>query len=107
METQIRNMFYKDDDFNVETQIHGDCVFLHVHVDVWSLSVIKRMYRVYAELEDTCVKAGFSRMATITPNPKFVKLFGGRTIETLTINNEHMEVIVWDLIRLAGSPLSL
>ena len=36
-------------------------------------------------------------MITITPNPKFVEILGGQTVEEFEYENKQYKVVVWDL----------
>lgn len=36
-------------------------------------------------------------MLTITPNPKFAKLFGGTSVGEIDHDGKKYEVVVWDL----------
>lgn len=93
----MRNLLYKDEDFTVEWEEMEDCLFLHCEVKYWKLSAFRRMYKVFAELQDVARQKGFSSLATITPNPRFAKLFGGETVSTLTKEGIEYEVVVWEL----------
>lgn len=93
----MRQPFYKNDDFLIEVEALGDTVYLHCLVDNWKPSVLKHLYEVFAIMQGMFESAGYERMATITPNPKFAKLFGGKTVREFEINNKPCEVIVWEL----------
>jgi len=99
MQTQSpRLLFYYDPDFQVEFEPFDDTTAnLHVTARNFSSSVLKRMYLVYAALEDYLGTHGYKKMITITPNPKFCKLFGGTTINTIQYNGKEHEVIEWVL----------
>lgn len=89
---------YRAEEYLVEVQPFGDEVHLHINVFEWKPSVLKQLYLVFAELKAVLTEKGFSSMKTISPNPKFAKLFGGKTTEELFIDGVYYEVIVWDLI---------
>lgn len=86
------------DSYFVELQIVADTAHLHVTVSKWTPSVLKQLYKVFAELKELLTNKGFSYMVTISPNPKFAKLFGGEVVEEKIIDGVYYEVIVWDLI---------
>lgn len=92
-----KNLLYKDSNFIVEWEELEDCLFLHCNVFNWSLSTLRTMYAVFAELRHIALSRGFSSMSTITPNPKFAKLFGGETINSFVHEGKEYEVIVWVL----------
>lgn len=93
----MRQTFYKNDDFLIEVEALGDTVYLHCLVENWKPSVLKQIYKSFAYMEELFSRAGYERMATITPNPKFAKLFGGKTVREFEINDKPCEVIVWEL----------
>lgn len=92
-----KHIAYKDEDFQVDVQAVNDVVHLHCYVSVWKPSVLKKMYHVFAYLKELFSISGYAYMATITPNPKFAKLFGGDVIDEKLINDKKHEVIVWEL----------
>lgn len=93
----MRTPYYEDEEVKVAYEEFKDMVFLHCEVKVWRLSVLKKLYRLFASLGDFLVKKGYKEMATLTPNPRFAKLFGGTTRQYLEVNNEKVEYIVWEL----------
>lgn len=97
MGTQLRNLLYKDEDFTVEWEEMEDCLFLHCEVAYWKLSAFRRMYKVFAELKELAVQRGYSSLSTITPNPRFAKLFGGETVNSFIKEGIEYEVVVWVL----------
>ncbi len=94
METHRFN-FVSNDNYKVDVQFYEGIPFIHVDVDKWSPSILKELYRVFNSLTESLKKLGCTEMRTITPNPKFVKLFGGETIN----KSDNSEVIKWDLIQ--------
>ena len=102
METPSRNVFYKDDDFVIETEEYEDAVLgrvllLHCTVSYWKLSALRRGYSVFADLQDWAEDNKYECLMTVTPNPRFAKLMGGTTLRYLHHDNENYEVIVWEL----------
>jgi hypothetical protein len=98
METQLpKIIYYQDDDFLLEVQQYEGQINLHCTVSNWTPSSLRRGYRVFASLIDEATSLGFDRLLTITPNPKFAKLFGGTVISELDYNNIKHEVIIWVL----------
>lgn len=92
-----QHVAYKDEDFQIDVQPVNDVVHLHCYVFNWKPSVLKKIYSVFAYLKDLLSVSGYAYMATITPNPKFAKLFGGEVIDEKMINGKYHEVIVWEL----------
>jgi hypothetical protein len=93
-----REVFYEDADISFQYVIEEDYVFLHCDVTNWSPSVLKRAYRVFGDFLNTMRKRGMTKAITITPNPRFAKLFGGETIEVMKYNKKECEVIRWVLV---------
>ena len=87
------------DDFYITVQPVNDVAHIHILVYRWAPSVLKALYVVFGEMRDALRDKGYVYMVTISPNPKFAKLFGGEVIEEKVVDNIYHEVIVWDLIR--------
>lgn len=90
-------VYYEDEDFCLEYQKSGDVVNLHCVVHNWNFSSLKRGYVVFGKMMNEFSQQGITSMITVTPNPKFAKLFGGTTVETIEQDNKKYEVIVWEL----------
>lgn len=96
METQLhKHTYYKDKDFIFEIQFHEGQLILHCEVINWTLSALRRGYSVFKSLQEEVKQFEIDRMITVTPNPKFAKLFGGTTISKIEYNNIKYEVIEW------------
>lgn len=95
----MKKVFYEDEKCTVAYEEVFGMVFLHCDVRVWSLSVLKHLYSLFANLEDFFKEKGYKQMATLSPNPKFAKLFGGETRQYLEYNNKQVEYIVWEWTR--------
>ena len=98
MQTQsLKQTYYKDDDVHFEIERCGGEIFIHCTVTKWSLSVLRRAYHIFSQFIIDSQNKGFKRIITLSPNPRFAKLFGGSTIYSLIQNNIEYEVIEWDL----------
>lgn len=98
METKLLD-YYSDDDLTIKIEPFGKGVMFHMEVHNWKLSVLKKSYPIVARLFEDMAKLGFIRGATITPNPKFAKLYGGTTTHILvTEDQQRLEVITWELV---------
>jgi len=86
-----KNTLFENEDFVLEGQEHEGALLLHCRVIDWKLSTLKKMYSVFAD-----VVSKNDKVMTITPNPKFAKLFGGRVIKTFEEGGVEYEVILWD-----------
>lgn len=101
-ETPSRKVFYKDDDFVIETEEYvdsflGRVLLLHCVVSYWKPSALRRGYSVFTDLQDWAEDNKYTCLMTVTPNPRFAKLMGGETLRYLEHDNVKYEVIVWDL----------
>jgi hypothetical protein len=97
METPQRKVFYKDLDFSIHVEDYENKLLLHCDVFSWKPSVLRRGYSKFISLEEYAIHQGYGVMFTVTPNPKFVKLFGGTPIYTFEYEKKLYEVIIWDL----------
>ena len=100
MQTNLPKLvFHKDSDFLVEYQLYGEHVILHCTVDRFKLSVLKKMYEVFALMKKEFGEKGFKYMTTITPNVKFCELFNGVADEhtKMIYENKEYEVVRWVL----------
>lgn len=91
----MRHTFYEDEDFILQYNFDKGQVLIHCEVDKWSLSSLKKGYRIFAEMMDTFRSVGYEKFYTVTPNPKFCELLGGTKIEGFKENGH--EVYVWEL----------
>jgi hypothetical protein len=96
-ETSTRNVYYKDEDFCVEFEFYNGGLLLHCTVNRISPSILKLGYQVFANIGIEASEAGLSRMFTVTPNPKFARMFGGTSVNKFTLNDIEYEVIEWAL----------
>ena len=98
METQhSRYTFYNDIDCILEYEIWEDSVVLHSEIANWKPSVFKRCLSVLNTFFKEMEGRGIRRALTVTPNPKFAKLFGGITVSKIKHDDKEYEVVVWDL----------
>ena len=92
-----KETIFEDDTCYVAVQVLEGVVNLHCEVYDWKPSVLKRLYSIFLEIKDYYAGEGFKYLSTVSPNPKFAKLFGGETINELVIDGKEYEVIVWEL----------
>jgi hypothetical protein len=98
MEMQsLKQTYYKDENFVLEVELVFPIAFLHCEVSYWSPSVLRKCYRVFAVIREDLQNNNYEQMVTISPNPKFAKLFGGDTIRSFMMNQQNYEVIQWEL----------
>ena len=92
-----KKQFYADEDISFAYEEDRTEVVLHCEVFNWSHSVLKRSYMVLGDFMNQKRKEGFKTLVTITPNPKFAKLFGGKSIGDMDLDGKKYEVVTWDL----------
>ena len=98
METLLpKKTYYSNQDFKFEIEQLRDEIFLHCEVYNWKPSALRLGYSVFHTLLEECKTKGIEKVFTITPNPKFAKLFGGETVNSFSNNDIDYEVIVWEL----------
>lgn len=98
METQTSKItFYEGSDALFQYEVFGKTLLLHCTVEEWKLSTVKKGYRVLGDFMYQMRKQGYESITTVTPNPKFAKLFGGTSVHKLMYEGKEYEVIVWEL----------
>jgi hypothetical protein len=99
METKpLKIVYYKDDDVLFQIEPNSEGVFLHCEVYNWKPSVLKKSYRVFGAFLNEAQELGIKKVVTITPNPKFAKLFGGEVVTKGYIDDVLHEVIQWVVV---------
>lgn len=98
METQsLKEVFFENDDFTLEIEKIDMSIGLHCIVRKWTPASLRYGYAKLGELMNHYAQIGYSHMFTVTPNPKFAKLFGGETKYKLNYDGKEYEVVVWEL----------
>lgn len=98
MQTQsLKQTIYQDEDCHFEVEDLGKWAFLHVTVQGWSASKFKKMIAVFGQFLNEASGKGYEKMVTISPNPKFCKMFGGKFESAFTQNGTTYEVYAWEL----------
>lgn len=92
-----RNTFIKTDSYHIEWEIIGEDCHVHCNVQEFSKSVLKEGYVAFVRLKEFVGGMGYDHMVSISPNPKFCKLFGATS---LGIFKEGYEVMVWETIQI-------
>lgn len=99
MRTQLhRTVYYKDENFTFEFERINEYVLIHCECWNWKVSVAKKMYEVFHTfLEEIKQTEETIKVMTISPNPKFCMMFGGKAISTIVdFKGNNHEVIVWE-----------
>ncbi len=97
MGTQSRRTFYQDNDFIIEIEDYLGALVLHCEVSNWKPSVLRKGYSIFAKLEQYAIDNGYSKMLSVSPNPKFCKLVGGVSMSEIVYENKKYEVMIWEL----------
>ena len=98
METQShKTIFHQTDDYVMEVEETSEFLLLHCNVEAWKLSTLRDMYNYFPKLEDYAKEIGYKYLMTITPNPKFARLFGGTILNKFSYEEKQYETIVWEL----------
>lgn len=92
-----RIIYYKDEDGCLEYELYGETLVLHSNIYNWKLSVLKKCLRILNTMFTEAKAKGIEYIMTVTPNPKFAQLFGGRTTYKFEYEEKEYEVVRWDL----------
>lgn len=92
-----KQIYYEDENFVFSYEMDDSLVLVHCDVTDFKLSSLKKGYEVFANFMNFVECNGVRVVATVTPNPKFARLLGGRTVSTLTHEDKEYEVLVWEL----------
>lgn len=92
-----KETYYKDEDASFEFEKLDGLIILHCEVYKWKISVLRKAYSVFGKFCNEALAGGVEKIATVTPNPKFAKLFGGTSVAVIEHENKIYEVIIWDL----------
>lgn len=97
MVTQSRKTYYRDENISLDYELEEGAVLIHSLCKKFTLSVYKTSIDVFANFLNECHSAGLQKAYTVTPNPKFAKMFGGVSVNSFQFLNKEYEVIEWDL----------
>lgn len=99
-----RITYYQDDDFHLAYIIHKGIAYLHCDVYTWKLSSFKQGLSVFKTMLKDFYNAGILNVISITPNPKFCEVLGGRKYGYAELSDgSKLEVYKWDLTQLQQS----
>lgn len=88
---------HRDEIVQLDVEIVNTWVFMHVEVFEWTPSSLKHMRRIFEQFKVYIADNGYTRLITYTPNPKFVKMFGGVSVNSFDHEGKHYEVMEWAL----------
>lgn len=98
METQLHNVFYKDDTFSLEYEIlNSETVVVHMYVNSFTHNKVRQWYREAVKLYNHMKQEGYVEIITASPNPRFVQLFNGEKLFSINHDGKVYEVFKWDL----------
>ena len=98
-ETVQRKVFYKDENFSLEYERLIEIVYVHLIVNRFLPSVMRKIYREAVRFEDQMRQEGVKKITTYTPNPAFAKLFLGDECSKIEHQGITYVEFVWDLTR--------
>ena len=90
-------IYYKDTAFNMEAEFIGKFSYVHLTVEKWSVSIAKKIYRVFKSFLEECRKSDIIAVYTISPNSKFCEMYSGTSIGFIEKDGKEYEVFKWDL----------
>lgn len=96
----MKTVYYEDEDFTLQFNEDKGAILIHCEVFNWKLSSLKRGYRVFAEMVEDFSSKGVTHFYSVTPNPRFCELLGGKKLEGFSENG--YEVYIWELKSLQG-----
>lgn len=99
MQTKSRETVYKDIDIQFDIEFMGpESLLLHCIVEgEWTPSLYKRALRVFVRFMSDAYDHGYKELISFSPNPKFCKLFGARSMGEFEYENKTYEVMRWAL----------
>ena len=99
METKsLKQTYYQDNNFSVEYELAENILNLHCNVINFTTNVLRTMNYVFGKLMNEAREKGYEQLMTVTPNPRFAKLFAGKYQDTLVDDTgKEYEVYTWDL----------
>jgi hypothetical protein len=89
---------FVSDDFSYKAEVdENNQLLLHMEINNWSPSILRRMRILAAEGMEEFKNQGFTLAYCVTDNPKLVQLVClGEARKTLEHNGTEHEVIVWE-----------
>lgn len=90
-------VYYKDENIDLQYECSGGYVIPHCIISEWKPSVLKTSYKVFGRFLEDMKRAGFKRVLSLTPSPKFAKVFGGVFMDKFIIDNKEVEMFLWEL----------
>lgn len=94
-----RFTYYQDEDILFEYEVAEGCILLHCIMHSWKPSILRRGYSIFAKFKQDCKDVGISTFRTLSPNPKFAHVFGGKTLTSFAYNGIEYEEVVWELLK--------
>jgi len=92
-----RQTFSHTSDYHIEWEIIGNECHVHCTVEVWSKSVLRQMYVEFVKLKEHVKGMGYRHMYSNSPNPRFCRLFGAKSLGVI---KEGYEVMVWETVQI-------
>ena len=89
--------FYRDESMQASFEIWEGRAFLHCNVYKWNAKTLRTCYRVLGQMLDKFTEMNLEAAYTISPNPKFCELMGGRYCSDIMYEDKPYGVYKWEL----------
>lgn len=98
METQsLKQVYFENEDYKFEYERIENLVVIHCTVSNWKPSALKHGYQTFGKFLNDMEESGVTEVITISPNPRFCQLLGGRYMASIYKDEIKYEVFKWDL----------
>lgn len=96
----MRHTFFKNENFHLEyeeVEFEPSIIGIHCSVTNWKLSSLKEVIKIFAKMQNHFSEKGVIQFITLSLNPKFCLVLGGKRIGTVETNGTTYEVFTWAL----------
>ena len=91
-----KETFYKDVNIHVEIEPYEGETLVHCNVYRLSPSIMRKLYTVFVQLQDTLSAQGIYSMRTVSPNIRFCEMFNGEILGTFRYEGQTYGVVKWE-----------
>src|SRR5574343_1202875 len=92
-----KEVLYQDVNCSLSVEVVSRVAYLHCEVVNWKLATAKTLYSALKTFLASCEERDIVQVYTITPNPRFAEMYGGRHAGHVTYEGKQYEVFKWDL----------
>lgn len=97
MESYKKLVLYEDMNCHLSVEVVSRVAYLHCEVFNWKVSTARRLYSALNTFLLSCEERDIVQVYTITPNPRFAEMYGGRHCGYVKYQEKDYEVFKWDL----------